>query len=315
MQFCISLHIKNNIMHTRRSFLKTSTLYSAGILAAPVLPSLLRAGNAAIGLQLYTVREQMAKDPGETLSKVAKIGYNSLEGATYNTGVEKFYGMDAESFRSLLANNGLVMRSCHYRYGEDPNGATLTNGQYNGTILHDWDQAVQDADTLGLQYMVCAWLSEPERGTLDHYKKMAADFNIAGEKCRKAGIEFCYHNHDFEFVAQDGKYPYDILLSETDPKLVKMELDLYWATKAGQDPIKLFQSHPGRFPLWHLKDMDNTPEHAITEVGNGTIDFKAIFAQKKVAGMKYWFVEQDHCPGSPFESIAKSIEYARFNLG
>ena len=298
-------------MHTRRSFLKTSAVYSAGLLAAPRLFS---SAGPAIGLQLYTVRDFMAKDPASTLAKVAQIGYNSLEGATYNSGDEKFYGMDAKTFAGLLKNNGQVMRSCHYRYGEDSKGATLTNGQFNGTILHDWDKAVEDAHALGLKYMICAWLSEPERGTLDHYKQMAANFNIAGEKCSKAGIQFCHHNHDFEFAAQDGKYPYDILLNETDPKLVKMELDLYWATKAGQDPVKIFEAHPGRFPLWHLKDMDNTPAHAFTEVGNGTIDFKKIFAHKDTAGMKYWFVEQDRCPGSPFDSITKSITYIKQNL-
>ena len=299
-------------MHTRREFLKTTTLYSAGILAAPALfrPS----AGPAIGLQLYTVRDFMAKDPAGTLAKVAQIGYNSLEGATYNSGDEKFYGMDARTFAGMLKTNGLVMRSCHYRYGEDSKGALLTNGVFNGTILHDWDRAVEDAHTLGLNYMICAWLSESERGTLDHYKKMAADFNIAGEKCHKAGIQFCHHNHDFEFAAQGGAYPYDILLNETDPKLVKMELDLYWATRAGQDPVKIFEAHPGRFPLWHLKDIDKTPARDTTEVGNGTVDFKRIFAHKATAGMKYWFVEQDHCPGSPFDSITKSITYIKQNL-
>jgi sugar phosphate isomerase/epimerase len=302
-------------MHTtRRDFLKTASLYSAGILAAPALPSFLPPAGQVFGLQLYTVRDFMAKDPEGTLARVARIGYNSLEGATYNSGDEKFYGMDARTFATMLKKNGLVMRSCHYRYGEDSQGATLTNGVFKGTILHDWDKAVEDAHALGLQYMICAWLSEPERGSLDHYKKMAADFNIAGEKCKKAGIQFCHHNHDFEFAAQGGKYPYDILLSETDPKLVKMELDLYWATKAGQDPVKLFEAHPGRFPLWHLKDMDATPQHNFTEVGHGTIDFKRIFAHKAVAGMKYWFVEQDQCPGSPFDSITKSINYIKQNL-
>src|ERR1700754_3082044 len=125
-------------MHTRRSFLKTTTIYSAGILAAPAIPSFLAAGKPTIGLQLYTVRDAMASDPAGTLAKVAKIGFNSLEGATY-TGSEKFYGMDAKGFGELLKNNGLVMRSCHYRYGEDSKGATLTNGVFNGTILHDWD--------------------------------------------------------------------------------------------------------------------------------------------------------------------------------
>ena len=301
-------------MHTRRSFLKSTTLYSAGLLAAPSLFARGKAASPVIGLQLYTVRDAMGADPAGTLAKVAHIGYNSLEGATYNDGKENFYGMDAKTFSGLLKKNGLVMRSCHYRYGEDSKGATLTNGVFNGTILHDWDRAVEDAHTLGLQYMICAWLSEPERGSLDHYKKMAANFNIAGEKCKKAGIQFCHHNHDFEFAAQGGKYPYDILLNDTDPHLVKMELDLYWATKAGQDPIKLFNTHPGRFPLWHLKDMDKTPKQDFTEVGNGIIDFNKIFAHKATAGMKYFFVEEDHCPGSPFDSIAKSYQYVRQNL-
>lgn len=301
-------------MHTRRSFLKSTALYSAGLLAAPSLLARGSAEKPVIGLQLYTVRDAMGTDPAATLAKVAQIGYNSLEGATYNDGKERFYGMDAMIFSGILKHNGLVMRSCHYRYGEDPTGATLTNGVFNGTILHDWDRAVEDAHTLGLQYMVCAWLSEPERGSLDHYKKMAANFNIAGEKCKKAGIQFCHHNHDFEFAAQGGKYPYDILLKDTDPHLVKMELDLYWATKAGQDPIKLFNAHPGRFPLWHLKDMDKTPKQSFTEVGNGIIDFKKIFAHKATAGMKYFFVEEDYCPGSPFDSITKSYQYVRQNL-
>ena len=297
-------------MHTRRSFLKTTTLYSAGILAAPALPSFLAAGSAAIGLQLYTVRDAMATDPSGTLAKVAQIGYNSLEGATY-TGTEKFYGMDPKTFAGVLKTNNLVMRSCHYRLGEDGAGLTDPN---KGTVLHDWDKAVEDAHALGIQYMVCAWLSPKERLGLDHYKKMAADFNVAGEKCKKAGIQFCYHNHDFEFDQQNGKFPYDVLLDDTDHNLVKMEMDLYWVSKAGHDPIKLFNQHPGRFPLWHLKDMDNTAAHAFTEVGNGTIDFKKIFANKEKSGMKYFFVEQDKCPGSPFDSITKSITYIKKNL-
>src|ERR1700754_5121812 len=153
-------------MHTRRSFLKNSALASASILAAPGLPSFLTAAGPVIGLQLYTVRDFMGKDPAGTLAKVAQIGFNSLEGATYNDGKENFYGMDPKTFAGILKNNGLVMRSCHYRLGEDGRGATLTNGIFNGTILHDWDKAVADAHTLGLQYMICAWLSDKERGGL-----------------------------------------------------------------------------------------------------------------------------------------------------
>lgn len=295
-------------MYNRRSFIKSASIYSAGILVAPSVPAWFTARATTIGLQLYTVRDAMAADPAGTLAKVAQIGYNSLEGATY-TGTEKFYGMDPKAFKDLLKSNGLVMRSCHYRLGEDE-----TDNVMQGTLLHDWKRAVDDAAALGLSYMVCAWLSPKERLGLDHYKKLAGDFNTAGETCKAAGIQLCYHNHDFEFGQEKGQYYYDVLLKETDASLVKMEMDLYWVNKAGHDPIQLFDKYPGRFPLWHLKDMDNTADHSFTEVGNGTIDFKKIFKHRSKAGMKYFFVEQDKCPGSPFDSITKSITYIKKNL-
>lgn len=294
-------------MTSRRAFVKSAALLSAGAL---VSPTLLAAPKQYIGLQLYTVREAMQQDPTGTLAKVAKIGYNSVEGATY-TGSQKFYGMTPAEFAQVLKQNGLIMPSSHYRLGEEQD-----KGQpVQGTILHGWDQAVDDAAQAGVKYMVCAYLAEAERGTLDHYKYIAEQLNKAGERCKKAGIQLCYHNHDFEFAAQDGKLPYDLLLSGTDKNLVKMELDLYWATKAGQDPVALFKKHPGRFPLWHIKDMDKTAARNFTEVGNGSIDFKRIFAQAKLAGMKYFFVEQDRTPGSPFDSIQQSIAYLKRTLG
>lgn len=293
-------------MTSRRSFIKSAALTSAALM---VSPNLFAYDKKYIGVQLYTVRDAMGKDPVETLSKVAAIGYNSVEGATY-TGSEKFYGMDAATFSKLLKKDGLIMPSAHYLLGEQK-----MNGEApKGTILNDWDRAVDDAAEVGLKYMVCAYLFDGERGNLDHYKKIAEDFNKAGERCKKAGIQFCYHNHDFEFAMQDGKYPYEVLLANTDKDLVKMEMDLYWVTKAKQDPIKLFDEHPGRFALWHVKDMDNTEKHAFTEVGNGTIDFKNIFKYAKKAGMQYFFVEQDICPGSPFDSITKSYNYIKSNL-
>lgn len=293
-------------MLTRRSFVKTSALLSAGLLAAP---SLLAYDKKYIGLQLYTVRDAMAANPAAALAKVAQVGFNSVEGATY-TGDEKFYGMDAKAFKQVLKQNGLVMLSSHYRLGEEQ-----TNGKDTmGTMLHDWDKAVDDAAEVGLKYMVCAYLSDPERGNLDHYKKLADDFNKAGERCKKAGIQFCYHNHDFEFKQQDGKYPYETLLTNTDKDLVKMEMDLYWVTKAKQDPIKLINENPGRFPLFHVKDMDKTPAASFTEVGNGIIDFKTIFKHADKAGMKYFFVEQDKTPGDPFNSISQSFNYIKKTL-
>jgi len=292
-------------MSSRRSFIKASSLLTAG---AIIKPSIFNYKKGYIGLQLYTVRDAMQKDSQGTLAKVAALGYNSVEGATY-TGDQKFYGMDPAAFAKVLKQNGLIMPSSHYRLGEEK-----TNGQnVKGTMLYEWDKAVDDASAAGVKYMVCAYLSPDERGGIDHYKYVADQLNKAGERCKKSGIQLCYHNHDFEFESQNGQLPYDILL-HTDKNLVKMEIDLYWVNKAGKDPIALFNQHPGRFPLWHVKDMDNTPEKAFTEVGNGTIDFKKLFAQADKSGLEYFFVEQDKTPGDPFDSITKSITYIKKNL-
>jgi sugar phosphate isomerase/epimerase len=293
-------------MTTRRSFIKSSSVYAASLFVAPAL---LNYNHKYIGLQLYTVRDAMQTDPSATLAKVTKLGYNSVEGATY-TGTQKFYGMEAAEFSRVLKQNGLIMPSSHYRLGEEK-----TNGEtVKGTLMQNWDKAVDDAAAVGVKYMVCAFLSEAERGGLDHYKQIAAQFNKAAETCKKAGIQFCYHNHDFEFAKQQGKFPYEVLLENTDKNLVKMEMDIYWVNKAGQDPIALINQHPGRFPLWHVKDMDKTPQHNFTEVGNGSIDFKKIFKSADKAGLKYFFVEQDKTPGNPFNSITQSITYIKKNL-
>ncbi len=293
-------------MISRRSFLQKGTFASAAFL---ITPGLANSKKTDIGLQLYTVRDAMQKDPAGTLAKVASIGFTTVEGATY-TGSQKFYGMEAKEFAALLKTNGLSIPSSHYRLGEDKeNGAPV-----KGTMLYEWDKAVDDAATAGVKYMVCAWLSPTERGNIDHYKALADHLNKAAEVTKKAGIQMCYHNHDFEFEKQGDIYPYDILLNNTDKDNVKMELDLYWVTKAGQDAVALFEKHPKRFPLWHMKDLDSTPKHAFTEVGNGTIDFKRILANKEKAGLKYFYVEQDICPGSPFDSIQKSYSYIKNNL-
>jgi sugar phosphate isomerase/epimerase len=294
-------------MTSRRVFIQSASALSAAVFAKGPLHFF--ANDPLIGLQLYTVRDLMAADPLATLAKVAQIGYNSVENATY-TGTEKFYGMDAETYKKVLANNGLVATSGHYRLGEE----TVKGGHDIGTLLYDWQKAVDDAAAVGLKYMVCAYLSTQERGTLDHYKQLADIFNKSAEVCKKSGIQFCYHNHDFEFQNQDGVFPYDILLDKTDKDLVKMEIDLYWIKKAGQDPLALFQKHPGRFPLWHVKDMSKTADQTFTEVGNGIIDFKTIFQHKQEAGMKYFFVEQDKCPGSPYDSITQSYKFIKANL-
>jgi sugar phosphate isomerase/epimerase len=242
-----------------------------------------------VGLQLYTLRNQMQQDVEGTLARVAQLGYQEVEFAGYQN-------KTPQQIRDLLKKNGLAAPSAHFPLS---------------SFADKTDKIIGVARSIGHNYLVCPWLEPAQRQTLDDYKKLAAILNKAGAECKKAGIQLAYHNHDFEFAPLDGRLPFDLLLAETDAKLVKIELDLYWITKAGHDPLAYFAKHPGRFPLVHVKDMDNTPQKSFTEVGRGTIDFKKIFAQSGQAGIRHYFVEQDQCPGSPFDSIKVSVDYLK----
>ena len=292
-------------MITRRQLLKQLTLFTAGTAILKDTNAFSFYGSKKIGIQLYTLRDQMAKDPKDTLTKLAAMGFQEVENFGYNG---KFFGMEPAEYKSVLSELKLSAPSGHYLYGN------FGNKKNPGTVLHGWDKAVEDAVAIGQKYMVVAYLMPEERTSIADYKKIAADLNVAGEKCRKAGIQLCYHNHDFEFKAIDGQIPFDILTKETDPKLVKLELDLYWISKAGKNPIELFNQYKGRVALWHVKDMDKTADKNFTEVGSGVIDFVSIFKNAKLSGMNHFFVEQDQCPGSPFDSVQKSISYINSSL-
>ena len=283
-------------MLNRRELLKQMALVTAGSFFMNDALALHDAKNKKIGVQLYTLRDAISKDAKGSLKRVAELGFGEVENVGYNG---KFFGMDANTYKSLLGDLGMTAPSGHYMYGN---------------ILNGWEKAVEDAKAIGQDYMVLAYLIPPERKSLDDYKKIAENLNKAGEVCKKAGIQLCYHNHEFEFEAMNGQLPFDILTGETDAGLVKIELDLYWAMVAGQDPVALFKKHKGRIALWHVKDMDKTPKKNFTEVGNGVIDFTTIFKNAKTSGMKHFFVEQDVCPGSPFDSISQSIGYIKSNL-
>ncbi|MCJ8164064.1 sugar phosphate isomerase/epimerase [Pontibacter sp. E15-1] len=258
---------------------------------------------AAPGLQLYTVRTLLDKDLEGTLQQIAALGYVNMESAAGSKG--HYYGMQPKEFASLLEGMGMKLRSSHVLLGTQlpeeaplpPEFLTLTNGM---------QQLVDMAAESGQNYLTCAYMFPSEHKTIDQYKRAIELFNKTGEACKKAGLGFAYHNHDFEFETLEGQRPYDLILADTDKDLVKMELDLYWATKSGNDPVALFEKHPGRFPMWHVKDMDNTEKKFFTEVGNGTIDFKRIFDKAQVAGLEYYFVEQDQTPGNPMDSITTS---------
>lgn len=275
----------------RRTFMRSAV---AGIFGSWGLPqtALGKAKAAAgslktIGLQLYTVRKEMEKDVEGTLAKVASLGYQEVEFAGY-------FNRPPAQLKTLLRQNGLAAPSAHINLN---------------ALKNEWQKTLEVAQAMGHHYLILGYLMANERTSLDDYKSLVELLNRAGEDCQKVGIQLGYHNHDFEFETMQGQRPYDYLLQHADAKRVKMEMDLYWITKAGQAPEKYFARYPGRFELFHVKDMDNTPKQSFTEVGRGVIDFKKIFQQAKKAGVKHYFVEQDQTPASPFDSIKISYDY------
>ncbi len=300
-------------MKNRRTFLKQTTALAAGSLLLPYCSSPGKEGSTAtqniatsekrnIGVQLYTVRDQMSQDVADTLAKVAEIGYKEVELAGYANG--KYYDMAPTDFKKALDSNGLKAVSSHYSSGR-------TEPEHTGTLSNNWDQAVEDMQVLGQKYAALGWLHPDERKTLEDYKQLVDLINVAAEKCKAAGVKFCYHNHDFEFVELEGEIPMYYILDNTDADMVQMELDLYWISKVNMNPVDFFQKYANRVPLWHVKDMDATGN--FTEVGNGTIDYKAAFAAEQTAGMKHFFVEQDQSD-DPIQSITTSFKYVSENL-
>lgn len=313
-------------MTTRRDFLRTSSALALGGLMLPRLTTAaewLTAPQAArpVGIQLFTLFGPMNDDPKGTLEQVAKVGYKEIESAFSLRG--GYYGYSAKEFKALVEGLGMHWRA-HHAMGAPfrprpqagaptppasststqgaaaPGGAARPRMDFSKmppmlSLRDNYQQLVDQAVEGGLTYLVCA--STPV-GTKEEIDKSIEVFQKTGEACKKAGIQFAYHNHATEFdpVADaGGKTPYELILSQTDKNLVKMELDLAWATKAGKDPVALFKEHPGRFPLWHVKDI-KADRQTITEVGNGMVDFKRIFAAANIAGMQYFFVEQDMAP-------------------
>ena len=289
----------------RRAFITAAGTTAIGAMMSPSILDILtfKENLKNIGLQLYTVRDDMASNPVNTLRKVAELGFKHVECAGYSNG--KFYGMAKQPFKSLLDDLGLKMHSGHAM-----TGFGMPEGTYS--MSHNWDFYCEDAAEMGQKYIVSAYFMPDERKTIDDFKRHAELFNKCAETAAKYNLVFCHHNHDFEFLPIDGVVPYDIILSQTDASMVKMELDHYWTTKANVNTKKLIAKNQGRFPLFHIKDMDKTADQSFTEVGSGVIKWNKVFELKKKAGMEFFYVEQDVCKNmEPLKSIEVSINYLK----
>jgi sugar phosphate isomerase/epimerase len=298
----------------RRTFISTSIAATLSAAARPAWAAESTHQIDRIGLQLYTVRGSMKTDFEGTIAKVAATGYKEVEFAGILDPKAGYYGRAPKDVRAILDKNGLVAPSCHAGYD---------------VVEKKWPEALEAAKIVGHSYIICPWVDEKQRAEPGGWKRAADLFSKAGEASQKQGIQFGYHNHSFEFqpaATLGGKLPYDFLLEETDSKLVVMEMDLCWISVAGRDPIEYFDKYPGRFPLVHVKDwvkdassnsgyqggLGQSVKYGgrMADVGQGSIDWKNLFAHGGQAGIQHYFVENDD-PKSAFDDIKISYNYLR----
>jgi sugar phosphate isomerase/epimerase len=273
-------------MKTRRDFLLQSGALTLGASLLPTMAFKLPV-KMQLGVQLYTFRDEMAADPEGTLEKIAAIGIKKIETARSNKG--HYYGLGPEGMKKTCGDLGMKLVSGHVHLDDQ------------------WEKTMEEAVLSGQDYLICSTM--PSSGqTVDNYKKVAQAFNKAGESCKKLGLKFGYHNHEYEFETDQGEVLYDILLKETEAQLVHMELDLGWVIVAGKDPLDYFNRFPDRFPLWHLKDM-NMQEKESTEFGKGGLNIEAMMAHQKESGVKHIFIEQEEYAGTPLESMKHNMAY------
>jgi len=246
-----------------------------------------------IGIQLYSVRDDMKKAPEETVAKVGEIGYSFVEAAGYSDG--KFYGMEPADFTALVEKSNMDFLSSHT--GQDlPDSAN-----WEKTMVW-WDTCIDAHVAAGVKYIVQPWMGSAGYDSIAGLKAYCDYFNTVGEKCNENGIRFGYHNHSREFTELEGEVIYDFMLQNTDPEKVMFQLDLYWIKEGGGDQVEYYNKYPGRFELYHVKDA--------TELGaSGEMDFESAFENAEIAGMKYYIVEVEEYNFEPLVSVEKSYEY------
>jgi len=237
------------------------------------------------GVQLYTVRDKLGVDYEGTLQRISDVGYGEVE-------LAGFYGREPREVAALLTGMGLNPVASHVNWA---------------TFKSDPASLIAETKAVGADYIILAWMPEEERQTLDQWRDWARRMNEVGAMAKEAGLIFAFHNHDFEFLPIDGVEPYDVLLSETDPDLVKLELDVYWAARVGKDPVKIMESNANRIELLHIKDMRKA-DKAMVDVGSGDLDFEAILKTGRDIGVKHYFVEHDN-PDDSLQSVASAYQH------
>lgn len=306
-------------MTNRRTFLKQSGGLALGGLLLGHCATLPSAKDKSydLGVQLFTLMSVIDKDTKGTLQKVADLGYKNIESAFSRQG--GFYGQTAEGFASMLQDIGLTWRAHHVigaPFKRPPGARRRTDKNGNpikmpvmANLKDNMQQLVDDVAAGGIKYLVCANIPT---NTSEEVGEAVEILTKTGVACKKAGLQLVYHNHDWEFKTVGDSTPYEVFLSQIPADLMKMELDLAWVTKAKVDPVELFKAHPGRFPLWHVKDIASDML-TLKPVGQGSIDFKRIFAQAKLAGLEYPFIEHD-MPADGIASLTTSIGYLKENI-
>ncbi len=281
----------------RRVFLRTGLAASATLPAAGAgLDLYADPYGIPVGLQLYTVRQQLDTDFAGTLRKVAAIGYAQVQFSGFHT-------QPVPKIKQLIDQLGLKTAAGHFAYD---------------LLKLNLSQVTDDAHTLGMSYVVLSSVPDSFRHSTDGYKRAAEFFNKTGEGCRKAGLHFGYHNHNRDFEKLGDTIAFDLTLKSTDPASVCFEMDCFWVTRAGYDPVACMNKYPGRFSVLHIKDerkhypptvSSPTPSEAFAPVGKGIIDWKRIFKAAPKGGLKYYFVEQDQTELPVFEAIKFSYDY------
>lgn len=291
----------------RRTFIQQSGLAASAMLMPFSCATMTNTPKYKMGLQLFTIRDAMERDPLGSLKTVASLGYQDLE--TYGYDVEKgtYYGYKASEFKNILEDLQLTTSSGHYGFSpflEKPLDA----------LERFVDQCIEGAKALDKSYITWPWLA-PEYRNLEKFKLLADRLNIIGEQVTKAGLGFAYHNHDFEFTEHHGETGYGIILEKTDPSLVKLQMDLYWVMHSSKwSPAELIAKHPGRYVMWHIKDMDKLTRD-YTELGNGSIDYTKILPEAENAGLEFYYLEQGgNFAQNSMQSITDSAHYFKENL-